>query len=55
MGDQFLAGGGNFSFVQSFQNASEAHPASYPVDTGGSFLRGKMAVVLKVTAHLHVM
>jgi hypothetical protein len=46
MGDRdskvrFLAGAGNFSLRHSVQNGSEAHPASYPMGTKGSFLGGK--------------
>jgi hypothetical protein len=34
----------NFSLHHRVQNGAEAHPASYPMDTRGSFLRGKAAV-----------
>jgi hypothetical protein len=37
------AGAGNFSLHHSVQNGSGVHPASYPMDTRGSFLRGKAA------------
>jgi hypothetical protein len=33
----------SLSLLHSFQTHSEAHPASYPMDTGGSFLGGKVA------------
>jgi hypothetical protein len=35
--------GQDFSLLRSLQTGSEAHPASYPVGTGGSFLGGKTA------------
>ena len=41
-------------FAQGFQNGSETHPAMYPVNTGRCFHRGKIAWVLNVTTHLHV-
>jgi hypothetical protein len=34
---RFPAGAGNFSLHHSVQNGSGAQPASYPMDTGGSF------------------
>jgi hypothetical protein len=34
---RFPAGAGNFSLHHRVQNASGANPASYPMDTGGSF------------------
>jgi hypothetical protein len=40
---RFPAGAGNFSLYHRVQNGSEAHLASYPMGTGGSFLRGKAA------------
>jgi hypothetical protein len=41
---RFPAGAGNFSLHHRvLQNDSEAHPASYPMDTRGSFSGGKMA------------
>jgi hypothetical protein len=40
---QFLAGAGNFSLHHCIQNGSEAHPASYPMGTRGSFSGGKVA------------
>jgi hypothetical protein len=40
---RFPAGAGNFSFHHRVQNGSEAHPASYPVGTRGSFPGGKVA------------
>jgi hypothetical protein len=54
MDDWFLGGARNFSFAQGFQNGSETHPVSYPVNTGRSFHRGKIAVVLKTTTHHHL-
>jgi hypothetical protein len=40
---RFLAGVGNFSVHHRVQNGSDAHPASYPMGTRGSFLGGKAA------------
>jgi hypothetical protein len=40
---RFPAGAGNFSLHHRVQNGSGAHPASYPVDTGGSFPEDKAA------------
>jgi hypothetical protein len=40
---RFPAGAGNFSFHHGIQNGSGAHPASYPMGTGGSFPGGKAA------------
>jgi hypothetical protein len=40
---RFPAGAGNFSLHHRVQNGSGAHPASYPVGTGGSFPGGKAA------------
>jgi len=37
----FTVGAGNFSPHHSVQNGSGAHPASYPMDTGGSFAGDK--------------
>jgi hypothetical protein len=34
-GVRFPAGAGNFSLHRRVQNGSEAHPASYPMGTGG--------------------
>jgi hypothetical protein len=39
----FPAGAGNFSLHHRVQNGSGAHPTSYPMDTRGSFPRGKAA------------
>jgi hypothetical protein len=39
---RFLVGAGNFS-LHCIQNGSEAHPASYPMGTRGSFPGGKAA------------
>jgi hypothetical protein len=36
---------GNFSLHHHVQTSSGAHPASYPMDTRGSFLMGKAAGV----------
>jgi hypothetical protein len=36
---------GSFSLLQRVQNGSGAHPASYPVGTGGTFPGGKAAGV----------
>jgi hypothetical protein len=41
---RILEGAGNFSLHHRVQNGSGAHPASYPMDTEGSFLGGKVAV-----------
>jgi hypothetical protein len=41
IGVQFPAGDGNFSFRHHVQTGSGAHPASYPMGTGGSFPGGK--------------
>jgi hypothetical protein len=40
---RFPAGAGNVSLHHRVQNGSGAHPASYPVGTGGSFPGGKAA------------
>jgi hypothetical protein len=40
--DRFPAGAGNFSLHHRVQNGSEAHPASYPMGTRGSFPGGKV-------------
>jgi hypothetical protein len=40
---RFPAGAGNFSIHHRVQNGSGAHPASYPMGTGGSFPGGKAA------------
>jgi hypothetical protein len=40
---RFPAGAGNFSLHHRVQNGSGAHPASYPMDTRGSFPGGKAA------------
>jgi hypothetical protein len=39
------AGAGRFSLQHHVQTGSGAHPASYPMGTGGSFLGGKTAGV----------
>jgi hypothetical protein len=43
-GVRFPSGAGNFS-LHRVQNGSGAHPASYPMGTGGSFPGGKAAGV----------
>jgi hypothetical protein len=40
---RFPAGAGNFSLHHRVQNGSEAHPASYPMGTRGSFPSSKAA------------
>jgi hypothetical protein len=40
---RFPAVAGNFSLHHRVQNGSEAHPASYPMGSGGSFRGGKTA------------
>jgi hypothetical protein len=40
---RFPAGAGSFSLHHRVHNSSEAHPASYPVGTRGSFPAGKAA------------
>jgi hypothetical protein len=35
--------GQEFLLLHAIQNGSGAHPASYPMDTGGSFPGGKLA------------
>jgi hypothetical protein len=39
----FSTGAGNFSLHHRVQTGSEAHPASHPIGTRGSFLGGKAA------------
>jgi len=41
---------GNFSLHHRVQTGSEAHPASYPMDSRESFPGGDM----KLTTHLHL-
>jgi hypothetical protein len=43
-----------FSSHHRIQTGSGAHPASYPVGTGGSFSGGKAAGGVKLTAHLRL-
>jgi hypothetical protein len=43
IGVRFPAGEGNFSLRHRVQTGSGAHPASYPMGTGGSFPGGKAA------------
>jgi hypothetical protein len=38
---RFPEGAGKFSLHHRVQNGSRAHPASYSMDTGGSFPGGK--------------
>jgi hypothetical protein len=40
---RFPEGAGNFSLYHCIQNGTGAHPASYPIGTGGSFSGGKAA------------
>jgi hypothetical protein len=40
---RFPAGAGKFSLHHRVQDGSGAHPASYPMDTRGSFRGGKAA------------
>jgi hypothetical protein len=42
---QFLAGVRDFSLLHSIQTDSGAHPAFYPMGTGGSFPGHKLAEV----------
>jgi hypothetical protein len=44
IGIRILARAENFSHRHRVQTGSEAYPASYPMDTGGSFPGGKAAV-----------
>jgi hypothetical protein len=43
-----------FYFLQYVQTGPEAHPASYPMCTGGSFPGGKKGWSVKLTTHLHL-
>jgi hypothetical protein len=43
IGVRFSAGAGNFSLRQHVQTGSRAHPASYPMGSGGSFPKVKAA------------
>ena len=47
------AGISDLSLLQNFQKVSGAHPASYSVNSGGSFARSKAAGV-KLTIRLHL-
>jgi hypothetical protein len=38
-----ITGGARFSLLHSVQTESGAHPAFYPIGTGGSFTGGKAA------------
>jgi hypothetical protein len=42
-GVRLQAGDGNFSLPHHVQTASGSHPASYPLDAGGSFPGVKVA------------
>jgi len=42
---QFMAGAGNFPLLHCIQTSSGPHPSSYPVGSGGSFARVKVAGV----------
>jgi hypothetical protein len=44
-GVKFLAGTRDFSVLYSIKTGSKAHPASYPMGTGGSIPKGKVAGV----------
>jgi hypothetical protein len=46
-----LAGARYFSLFLSVQTSSEAHPASYPMGTGGIFLPGQS---VKLIIHLYL-
>jgi hypothetical protein len=48
-----LAGAGTLPLRHRVQTAS-GHPASYSMDTGGSFPRSPVAGGVKLTAHLHL-
>jgi hypothetical protein len=50
---RFPAGAGNSSLHHRVQTGSGAHPASYPMGTGGSF-PGINGRGLKLTTHLHL-
>jgi len=45
IGVRFPAGAGNFSLRHHVQTGSGAHPASYPMGTGGCF-PGRLATVV---------
>jgi len=51
---RFPAGAGNFSLHHRVQNGSGAHPASYTMDTRGSFPGDKAAGGVTLTTHLHL-
>jgi hypothetical protein len=48
------AGVKNFHFSMLFRPALGVHPTSYPMGTGGSFLRGKSSRGVKLTTHLQL-
>jgi hypothetical protein len=43
IGVRFPAGAANFSLLYGVQTGSGAHPASYPMGSGGSYPGGKAA------------
>jgi len=47
--------GRGFSLCHHVQTGSGVHPASYPLESGNSFSRGKMAGELKLTTHLDLL
>jgi hypothetical protein len=51
---RFPAGAGNFSLQNRVQKGSWAHPASYPMGAGGSFLGERGGRDVKLTTHLHL-
>jgi hypothetical protein len=50
----FLAGARDFSVFCSVQTGSEAHPASYPMGTRGSFPQALRGQGMKLTTYLHL-
>jgi hypothetical protein len=50
VGIRFPTGAGNFSLHHRVQTGSGAHPASYPLDTAGSFPGGKAASAWSYTS-----
>jgi len=48
------AGAGNFSLHHRVQSDSGAEPASYQMDTSGSFPGGRAVRYMKLTIHIHV-
>jgi hypothetical protein len=43
------------TFLNSVEIASEAHPVSYRMGTGGFFLNGKCGLRVKLSIHLNLM